>query len=164
MARTTVTRSIVIKPASTLTEFLKNGYATTGVAIGSLLSLLSIYPSPSLLRLANLQTNISKRSQRAGARSPIASDTSNTVSVDSHSLQDSEHAFQVVIFKKLTNQLVPKGIDSESLVNFFSSQFTFGNAKRKETNLRQPPNIKLQRPTITSSASPLWCMILFKRS
>jgi hypothetical protein len=130
MARTTVTRSIVIKPASTLTDFLKNGYATTGVAIGSLLSLSSIYPSPSLLRLANLQTNISKRSQRAGARSPIASDTS-TVSVDSHSLQDSEHAFQVVVFKKLTNQLVPKGIDSELLVNFFSSQFTFGNAKER---------------------------------
>jgi hypothetical protein len=78
-----------------------------------------------------LQTNISKRSQRAGARSPIASDTSNTVSVDSHSLQDSEHAFQVVVFKKLTNQLVPKGIDSESLVNFFSSQVTFGNAKER---------------------------------
>lgn len=142
-----VTRYIDIQPAATVTNFLKAGYCSTGVAIGSLYSLASIYGSASILRLANLQTNISQRSHRAGARSPtpfdasvasVASADSKTTTADSKStiadskvLLQSTHAFQVVVFKKLNNPKLPTGIDSESLVKFFVSLFDFKDAKVK---------------------------------
>ncbi len=122
MARTSKGRAIVISPASNMTNFLKVGYATTGVATGSLLSLSPIFDSPSLLQLANLTMNMSPRSQRSSRAGSQSGDDED----------EPELAFQVVVFKKITNERVPFGLDVDTITKFFTGLFTFSNQERRD--------------------------------
>jgi hypothetical protein len=115
MAPISNSRNLVVHPASVLIDFLGAGYASKGVGVASLKSLVSIYDTPSLLRLGNLQPNLSHRAERAGAPQPTAT---------------TETAFQVVFFKKLGRN-VPTGITSKSLLAFFVAQFSYGTPRIK---------------------------------
>ncbi len=122
MARTSTGRAIVIRPASIMSNFLQVGYATTGVAIESLLNLSPIYPSPSLLGLANLRMNVSPRSERSSRAGSQAGSPPGSGSED-----EADLAFHVVVFKKPINPKVPIGLDSASIAQFFGGLFQFAN-------------------------------------
>jgi hypothetical protein len=87
---------------------------------------LSIYPSTSLLRLANLHTNVSDRSQRADARASRPSGDSDTAL-----------AFHVILFKKLANQNIPPELGSEAFLKFFTAQFSFGHSPTLQEDFKK---------------------------
>jgi hypothetical protein len=100
-------RLVTFNPSSRITEFIGGGYPTIGVAWTSLQSLFSLYPSPSILKLCQLKRKVAARSQQAGDPG---------VAVD-------EHAFLVVMFKKISNPNLPLGLLLESFSEFFTSIF-----------------------------------------
>jgi hypothetical protein len=101
------TRSLKILPASIVTNLFggKFGYASVGVAVGSLLNLSAIYRSPSIVQPANLLTHLSERAEQSDDIEPE---------------ELNQPAFHVVFFKKL-GQKVPDGIDIGSLSTFFAA-------------------------------------------
>jgi hypothetical protein len=105
MARTVVVRSVTFNPSSRITEFIGGGYCTIGVALASLQSLIPLYPSPYIPKLCQLKRKGSSRTQRAGDPGAAAD----------------EHAFLVVMFKKISNPNLPLGLSLESLSEFFTS-------------------------------------------
>jgi hypothetical protein len=130
-------RGILMEPASNIFDFILRGYATTGFGIGTLLSLSTIYPTPSLLRLANLHTKVSDRSQRADARA------SPRPSVDS----DNPLALHVVLFKKLANQNIPSELGSDAFLKFFTAQFSFGNSTKALEEFQQTTSRLIAHPS-----------------
>ncbi len=105
------TRAINFTPASLLTEFVGTDYSTTGVAKSSLLSLSTIYPSPSILKLANLQRHTTERAVRGRDKAAVPNDETPVLSV--------------VMFKKITNASLPSGLTRATFLEFFTEQFTF---------------------------------------
>ena len=61
----------------------------------------------------------SQRSSRAGSQSGDDED-------------EPELAFQVVVFKKITNERVPFGLDVDTITKFFTGLFTFSNQERRD--------------------------------
>ncbi len=112
MARTAVVHLVTFDPASLLIEFLGGAYPTKGVTLASLKSLFLLYPSPSILKLCQLKRKVSARTQRAG---------------DPEVLPD-EHAFLVVLFKKISNPNLPLGLSLDSFSEFFTSLFFYPNS------------------------------------
>ena len=102
---------MVFPPGSEMKDFLGRHYHTKGVAIAPLLSLLPVYPKPSLDILSRLQRLTTPRAERAGDTSPT----------------EDEPALQVVLFKKFSKHL-PLGLTSETLTTFFAGLF---NSKSK---------------------------------
>ena len=118
MVRTLSSRSIVIHPASALTDFLGPGFASKGVAKASLESLSSIYNSSTIMRLSALKPNISERDNRH-QEWMIEDETADP-------LNSNTSAFQVHLFKKFSAS-IPPGLSSASLVDYYTHQFVFEN-------------------------------------
>ena len=106
-------------PALRLTKFLGTGYLSHGIAEGSLLSLLPIYPSQDLMQLAQLSRNQSLRTKQASERAGKSFD-----------LED-EPCFHVIMFKKFGDNL-PDGFTVDAFATFFTDLFTFDSPERKE--------------------------------
>jgi hypothetical protein len=107
MPRIAVTSPMVFPPGSHVNDFLGRRYHTRGMAVASLLSLLPIYPKPSLDILSKLQRLTTPHAERAGDTSPT----------------EDEPALQVVLFKKFSKHL-PLGLTSETLTKFFAGLFS----------------------------------------
>jgi hypothetical protein len=117
MAQPTGSRFIRFDPPTGLTELLgPGGYTNTGLGKVALQSLLPIYPSPALGRLAALERFISPRAERAGE--------------DLSRLAD-EPCFSVVLFRNFTNKLLPPGLDVKAFVDFFEGLFISDSLEAK---------------------------------
>jgi hypothetical protein len=108
---------ILFDPATGLTEFLgPGGYTDCGLAKVALESLLPIYPSQAVGRIAALQRNISPRAERAGDDLARLSD---------------EPCFSVVMFRRFSKNL-PPGLDMDAFVDFFSNLFLIESIQDRE--------------------------------
>jgi hypothetical protein len=112
---------MVIEPASSLTNFLKM-YSTTGIATATLQSLIGVYNSPQMTHLSLLN--------------PVLSDHDRwQYEPQIPNLMEGK-LFHVHLFKKI-GPTVPAGLTSQTLVDFFVSQFTFKGEKEAEDDFQE---------------------------
>ncbi len=126
----TSVRGMVIEPASSLTNFLEM-YSQTGVATATLQSLIGVYNSPQTTHLSLLNPVLSDRDRRQ-------------YKPETPDLMDGK-SFHVHLFKKIAST-VPGGLNSQTLVDFFVSQFTFWDGKDAEEDFRKATDYLVNCP------------------
>jgi hypothetical protein len=121
---------MVIEPASSLTNFLEM-YSQTGVATATLQSLIGVYNSPQTTNLSLLNPVLSDRDRRQ-------------YKPETPDLMDGK-SFHVHLFKKIAST-VPGGLNSQTLIDFFVSQFTFWDGKDAEEDFRKATDYLVNFP------------------